>query len=160
MAVGELIGAAIGAMLLIYIAYMLVGGILTTVETATLTQTEVTHLQDDRLRTSLEITAHAQADGTVAVTLNNTGSVVIGNFTHMDLYLGDGVAAPLLYHHASAGAEPVWSELGISAGDAPERVHIGELDPGEALGMAAPYTGELHWIKVVAGNGATVETAV
>jgi len=26
--------------------------------------------------------------------------------------------------------------------------------------MAAPYAGELHWIKVVAGNGATAEMAV
>lgn len=160
MAVGELIGSAIGAMLLIYIAYVLVGGMLMTVETATLTQTELSHLQDDRLRTGIEVTAHSQGGGTVMVTLNNTGSVVVGNFTHMDLYLGNGTAVPLLYHHSSAGADPAWSELGISAGGAPERVHIGELDPGEALEMAAPYTGELHWIKVVAGNGATAEMAV
>ncbi|KAF5064373.1 hypothetical protein DSECCO2_285030 [anaerobic digester metagenome] len=160
MAVGELIGAAIGAMLLIYISYVLVGGMLTTVETATLTQTEVTHLQDDRLHTAIEITGHSLVDGYVGVTLNNTGSVVIGNFTHMDLYVGDGATTPLLYHHSSSGADPAWSLLGIYQGDEPERVHIGELDPGEALLMTAPYGDELHWIKVVAGNGATAELAV
>ena len=125
-----------------------------------MTQTEITHLQDDRLHTTLEITGHAVTDGTVGVTLNNTGSVIIGNFTHMDLYVGDGVTTPHLYHHISSGAVPAWSVVGIYQGDEPERVHIGELDPGEALLMTAPYGDELHWIKVVAGNGATAELAV
>ncbi|HQJ87713.1 MAG TPA: hypothetical protein PLY91_04135 [Methanoregulaceae archaeon] len=160
MAVGELIGAAIGAMLLIYIAYVLVGGMLTTVETATLTQTEVTHLQDDRLHTMLEIAGHSLENGTVDVSVKNSGSVVIGNFTHMDLYVGDGATIPLLYHHSSSGEVPAWSLQGIYLGAEPERVHIGALDPGETLVMTAPYSGELHWIKVVAGNGATAELVV
>lgn len=160
MAVGELIGAAIGAMLLIYISYVLVGGMLMTVEQATMTQTEVTHLQDDRLHTAIEITGHSVVDGTVGVTVNNSGSVVVGNFSHMDLYVGDGVSSPHLYHHTSSGAEPAWTLLGIYQGDEPERVHIGELDPGEALIMTAQYTDEIHWIKVVAGNGATAELVV
>jgi flagellar protein FlaF len=160
MAVGEIIGAAIGALVLIYIAYVLVGGMLTTVETVTLAQTEVTHMNEDRLNTALGLTSHAVDGETVTITLNNTGSVVIGNFTHMDLYLGDGSTQPTLFRHSSAGTSPNWTDQGIFSGGLAELVHPGELDPGEELVMQASYAGDLHWIKVVAGNGATVEAAV
>ena len=55
MAVAEIIGAAIGVLLLVVVAYLLVGGTLNAAETVGNAQKDLTLLNEARMRTSITI---------------------------------------------------------------------------------------------------------
>ena len=55
MPVGELIAAAVGLILLIIVAYVLVGSTIGTAETMASAQRDMTHLQEIRLHTDITV---------------------------------------------------------------------------------------------------------
>ena len=60
MAVAELIGAAIGVLLLVMVAYLLVGSTLSTAELMVTAQKDVTLQQESRMHTLFSITDQAE----------------------------------------------------------------------------------------------------
>jgi len=91
MAVSEIIGAAVGVLMLLLTAYMLMGGVLYTADVVTTAQKDNTLLQETRLGTGFEI-IYAEQSPTIQfinITINNTGSEVIRDFSHMDIIVNN-----------------------------------------------------------------------
>jgi flagellar protein FlaF len=86
MAVSEIIGAAVGVLMLLITAYMLMGGVLYTADVVTSAQKDNTLLQETRLGTDFEITnAEQSSDTSININISNIGSEVIRDFSHMDI---------------------------------------------------------------------------
>jgi flagellar protein FlaF len=157
MAVGELIGGAIGILLLVIVAYVLIGSTLSTAEITVSAQRDLTIMHEARVRTSITVTDanttwNAQ-DMTWRVTFNvtNSGSETLSTFQNMDVFLaaGDGTL-PVHYPFGSESDSTKWNATGIT----PDFVHPNQLDPGEKLaGIAIFSTPQPKWIEVVTGNG-------
>ncbi|WP_048145913.1 hypothetical protein [Methanosphaerula palustris] len=150
MAVGELIGAVVGVMLLVYVAYVLVGSVIMTAETVTSAQGDMGQLQEARMRTMINLSIDQVVDNTVYLNVTNTGGEPISDFTHMDVITSDGVGEPL-YHHFTTGAlsSQTWQNIQI----VPDYVHPGQLDPGEVLTLSVTDTYRPVWAQVITPNG-------
>lgn len=88
MAVAEIIGAAIGVLLLVVVAYLLVGGTLSAAETVGTAQKDLTLLNEARMRTSITISVPKVDDTTNTLTFNitNTGSEIVSDLPHVDVF--------------------------------------------------------------------------
>jgi flagellar protein FlaF len=86
MGFASIIATALGIILLIVTAYVLVSGVLVASETVVAAQKDMTAIQVKMLGTSLEITE--ATDNMTIVT--NTGSEPIRHFENMDLFIKDG----------------------------------------------------------------------
>ncbi|GAB6285272.1 MAG: hypothetical protein STSR0009_14730 [Methanoregula sp.] len=91
MAVSEIIGAAVGVLMLLITAYMLMGGVLYTADVVTSAQKDNTLLQETRLGTDFKIIYAEQSpnNGFINITIYNTGSEVIRDFSHMDIIVNN-----------------------------------------------------------------------
>jgi len=150
MAVGELIGAAVGVMLLVYVAYMLVGSVIMTAETVTSAQNDMGQVQEERMRTMINLSVDQVVDTTVYLNVTNTGGEPISDLTHLDVMTSAGTGVPI-YHHYTTGAlsSPVWTYQSIT----PDYVHPGQLDPGEVLTLSVTDAARPVWAEVVTPNG-------
>jgi len=98
MGFASIVATAIGIILLIVTAYVLVSGVLVASETVVAAQKDMTAIQVEMLGTSLEIT-EATDDN---LTVTNTGSEPIRDFENLDIYIfQDGEWT--LYRTSSAG---------------------------------------------------------
>lgn len=161
MAVGELIGGAIGILLLVIVAYVLVGATLSTAEIVSSAQQDITQNHITRLHTDITVTdiTNTQAGlyWTVRFNITNTGSETISSLKTMDVFISANTTsstAPTWYYFGD-GSYPTWNVTGHS----PDYIHPGQLDPGETIYAIAqyPYSDALerpNWIEVVTGNGA------
>ena len=139
MAVAEIIGTAIGTMLLLMVAYLLVGNVLTTAEVVSSAQKDLTLLSEMRLHTDLTITNVTVAGNPVNainLTVKNTGTEIISDFPHTDVFVyqagGSGYAE---YPFSTADAvESTWHGFILN-----DYVHPGELDPGESMYVNAYF---------------------
>jgi flagellar protein FlaF len=161
MAVAEIIGAAIGVMLLVIVAYMLVGSVLTTAEVVTTAQKDLTLLQEARLGTSITVNKSRAETSITGKELNfsvtNTGNALLSDFSHMDIYTGDGYATG--YQHytysTSCGTDNTWCRVKI----VPDSIHPDQLDPGEKMWVLATFTsGDPVWFQVSTSNGVNAQT--
>jgi len=145
-AVAEIIGSAIGAMILIIVAYLLVGNVLWTAEVVSNAQKDLTHLSESRLRTDITITNVTLSGPAVNLTIKNTGNEVVTDFPHSDVLLypiGDATGYQVYIYNATDTAAPgSWTKSILN-----DYVHPGELDPGETMYVNAYFTGStpLHF---------------
>ncbi len=162
MAVAEIVGAAIGVMMLVIVAYMLVGSVLTTAEVVTNAQKDLTLHQETRLGTGIMVNKSRFETNITGQVLNlnvtNTGNVVISDFDHMDVYSWDGTPngyRRYAYSPTCAGTENTWCKIII----VPDTLHPRQLDPGEKMWIAATFTGTNPvWFQVTTGNGVNAQT--
>jgi len=153
MAFASILTTAIGIILLIITAYVLVGGTLTATQTALTTQADMTAVHVKMLGTSIEIVStNVSSSDTLYISVLNSGSESITDLSHVDvLVLGDS-GAPVLYVKDSG-----WSKVSIS----PDTIYPNQWDPGEVMNMSVTYSsGVPKWVKVTTGNGAYASSYV
>jgi flagellar protein FlaF len=158
MAVADLIGAAVGVLLLVIVAYMLVGSTLSTAEIVTNAQKAVTLQEQTQLRTDFTITQVTGAslvnvnDYTFNCTINNTGKEIISDFQHMDIivYTRDTQVYQLCNYSTEISRPGTWTILDKGS----ETIHLSELDPGEAYQVMVTTSGiSPYWFQINTGNG-------
>ena len=157
MAVAEIIGAVIGVMLLLIVAYMLVGSVLTTAEVVTTAQKDITLLNEVRMRTSINLDSISCSDinpTNCTISVINNGNEIISDFNHMDILTGTGSGTDgfqyIYYNTTLCGNENIWCTLTI----VPDTIHPNELDPNETMWMRATVPGNKPtWFQVTTGNG-------
>jgi len=160
MAVAEIIGAAIGVMLLVIVAYMLVGSVLTTAEIVSTAQKDLTLQQEVRLRTSININKSETSilGKGINFSVKNTGNEMISDFDHMDIYTWDGSATEYqryTYDKYLLGTPGNWSIIRFES----DIVHPNQLDPGEKMWVWATFTGsDPLWFQMTTSNGVNAQT--
>lgn len=159
MAVAEIIGAAIGVMLLVIVAYMLVGSVLTTAEVVSTAQKDLTLQNEAQLKTSINVNkTEASITGNgFNFSVMNTGNEIISDFNHTDIYTWDGSESE--YQHytysTSCGTNNHWCKKMI----VPDTIHPNQLDPGEKMWIWATFTGgNPIWFQVTTSNGVNAQT--
>ena len=162
MAVAEIIGAAVGIVLLVIVAYVIVGGTLTAGETIATAQKDLAQLTEARLRTSIALDkSEVQISGQgLNFSVTNTGNEMIGDFTHMDVLIQNGGESGgyqhLTYTSGICGTAGTWCIYGNIV---PDTIHPGQLDPGEKMWIWATFTVESPvWFQVTTGNGINAQT--
>jgi flagellar protein FlaF len=146
MGAGTVIASAIGIILLIITAYFLIGGTLSAAKTAVLAQRDASQQENQRIHTRIEImNASANTDDKVTfIEVENTGSEVIGDFGHMEVYLFQGTQ-PYTYTNFSGQWNYTLQR---------DMVNPGLLDPDEVVNITVPYAGaDPAWVKVATANG-------
>jgi flagellar protein FlaF len=157
MAVAEIIGAAVGVLLLIIVAYVVVGSTLTAAETVSFAQKDLTQINEARLKTSIALNkteASLSGQGLNFSVVNN-GNEIIRDFSHMDILLGtvgeSGGYQHMIYDSDTCGKPGTWC---INGNLVPDTIHPRELDPGEKMWIWATFnTGSPVWFQVSTGNG-------
>lgn len=149
MGTASLIATSIAILLLVITAYVLVSGTIGTAEVVISAQRDATSTHEARLRTSIGINTTLLVPGisTLYILVENTGSEVITDFDHLDIYISDG-GSPVYYPR---GAVPgTWSLVTIT----PDAVHPGQLDPDETMNISVIYAGnDPEWVQVTTNNG-------
>ena len=133
MAGAEIIASAIGILCLIIFGYVLVGGILSTGENAASAQKDWTLQKESQLRTMISTTAEYESTGkTLVITIKNTGSEIIGDFKHMDIFVNASTEPPVRHYFNTTGLGVAWDSWN-STGISPTTIHPEMLDPGETM---------------------------
>ena len=157
MAVADMIGAAVGVILLVIVAYLLVGSVLSTSQIVTSAQKSATSLEEHQLKTDFTI-GQAGIDATgINCTITNTGNEPISDFSQMDVYVYDSdTGAYQLYRYASAPGTPgTWAILSRGT----DIVHPGELDPGETYRILVQTTGiSPAWFQITTANAVSASS--
>ncbi|HPS23804.1 MAG TPA: hypothetical protein PLM60_10425 [Methanoregulaceae archaeon] len=152
MAVADLIGAAVGVLLLVIVAYLLVGSTLSTAEIVTNAQKAAALQEQTQLRTDFTI-EEAATENTYNIncTINNTGKEIISDFKHMDVIVYDfGTQDFRVYPYSATERIGAWTI--IDKGQ--EIIHPSELDPGETYRILIQTTGSSPvWFQITTGNG-------
>ena len=143
MAGAEIIGAAIGVLLLILVGYLLIGSALTTAEVVTSAQKDISMQNDARLKTDIAINYLSfpvtfPATNTFKFSLNNTGSESIKDFPHMDIFSYESSWGYQRYNYTNS-SNAFAGEWTIIQFDR-DFVHPNMLDPGEAVWICATYS--------------------
>jgi hypothetical protein len=142
MSAGPLIASGIGILLLVTVAYILIGGTLVTTEVMVEAQSNLATYQEARMRTAIAVQNTSIADSTLFVEVENTGSEPVVGVPSIDVYLqSEGVPVYVPFGN--------WSKVSIT----PDEVHPGELDPGETLNLSVTYDIIPTWVQVVTPNG-------
>jgi len=131
MAGAEIIGAAIGVLLLILVGYLMIGSALITAEVVTSAQKDITIQNEARLQTVFTISG-IYSSSVLTVNIVNSGSETIGDFNHMDVYVTQQGGSPAYHSFTVTGigvAGSSWNCTGIS----PDNIHPGMLDPDETM---------------------------
>ncbi len=155
MAVSELIGAAVGVILLVIVAYVVVGSILFAADTMANTQKDLTAQQESRIRTAFSLTDQFNSTDQsyiIYANITNTGTEIISDFKHMDV---------IVYDKESGGYEVcIYDEAGGTQGTwnidttYSEFIHPNELDPGERYRIRVVIKGnQPKWLQVTTANG-------
>lgn len=164
MAVAEIIGSAVGVLLLVIVAYLLVGGTLSTAETVVAAQKDMTLLHEMRLKTSISLSdaVHESTAGVsnfLNLTVTNTGNEVVPEFEHIDVYTYDAgnTASYYRYDDTKTGTPGTWFIIDYSR----DAIHTAELDPGDIMRISVilpttEYTPDS--VQMTTSNGVTALT--
>jgi flagellar protein FlaF len=158
MAAASLIASALGIVLILITAYILVGGTVMTSETVVNAQKDMTALQVKMIGTSMDIMDVSPSNPRF-ITIENTGSEAIRNFEQIDVFLTFSGSSPAIYRYNTEGGIGYWKIINI----APDSVHPQQWDPGEVLNMSVEYpaeAGTLIGVQVTTGNGASAVRAI
>ena len=139
MAVAEIIGAAIGVMMLVIVAYVLVGGVLTAAEVVNNAQKDNTLQQEIRLGTDFKITTINQDTYSINISIQNTGNEVIRDFSHIDIFVNNNTAG---YQY-------------LTIDDLPDNIRTKQLGPNKTTWIKAIFNSSFtaQEVVVVTGNG-------
>lgn len=155
MAASELIGAAVGVILLIIVAYVVVTSTLVTAETVAGTQKELTLRQETRMRTALSLSDlynTTDQSSIIMANLSNTGTETISDFKHMDVLVYDQelMVYGICTYDETGGTAGTWN----IANRYGEFIHPYSLDPGERYQIRIMTTGnQPKWIQVTTADG-------
>jgi len=152
MAVADLIVAAVGVILLVIVAYLLVGAVISTSQIVTNAQKSATLLEENQLKTDFSITNATITDASDFIcTLDNTGNEPISDFTHMDVIVYDKSSNTYnLYPYSTSAIPGTWNI--VSQGN--DLTHPSELYPGNSYIIKVMTTGSSpYWFQITTGNG-------
>lgn len=153
MAVAEIIGAAIGVLLLVVVAYILVGSTLSTAELVVTAQNDLTLNHEQRLRTDLEITDKIIEGSAINFSVRNSGSEIITDFAHTTVLSYDGVSpgyTGYIYQKDVIPSGGYWSITRFEN----DYLHPKSLDPGESMRCMATFSGDTPlWFQITTANG-------
>jgi flagellar protein FlaF len=159
MAVAEIIGAAIGVLLLVVVAYLLVGGTLTAAETMATAQKDITLLHETRLRTSINISYYAfEGADKLKFNITNNGNEMVSDLPQMDVFSFDETNGYTHYTYDSydLGNPGNWSVAGFEN----DYIHAKELDPGVTMSVNITYSIKPTSIQVTTSNGVSAVSIV
>jgi flagellar protein FlaF len=154
MPVGELIAAAVGLILIIVVAYVLVGSTIGTAETMASAQRDMTHLQEIRLHTDITVMSASGSPQTNPEIVNfgvaNNGSVTINNrdFENMDVIIINQSEYYPPYYYTNSSGSVIWDSP-------PTSFNPGDTLNGTVLSTNQPVCTGSYWIEVVTVNGVT-----
>jgi len=153
MAVADLIGAAVGVLLLVIVAYLLVGSTISTAQIVTTAQKSVTLQEQVQLRTDFTITDATPGLSGFNCTIKNTGTEIISDFTHMDVIVYDNSSNNYQLYTYNGNGESTGTWTISSYGN--EVIHAHELDPGESyiLQVTTSTGTSPSWFQITTGNG-------
>jgi len=157
--------AAVGILMLIIVAYLVVGSTLSTADIITSTQKDVTLQNEERMRTEISFftlnVTKTPLPSEITLCLNNTGSETIRGLTYMDIFTKNSTG--ILHYRYDPDYEttsPVPVTWGIDHIDR-DFINWGLVDPGEAVWINATYAGEKPTnILVATGNGVYTSTTI
>lgn len=161
MAVAEIIGSAVGVLLLVIVAYLLVGGTIATAETVVAAQKDMTLLQEMRLRTHITIDSVTSNDTAITFSITNDGDETISGLSKIDVFSFNSTNHDYIhykYDDAKTSAEETWFETSFEN----DVVHANQLDPGVTMhGVAILYGGDKpHNIRIITSNGVSAEKII
>jgi flagellar protein FlaF len=153
MAAAGIIGTAVGVILLIVVAYVVVGATLTAAETMSNAQKDVTLQNQMRIGTAFTITDERHNSSVIYSNVTNTGTEIIRDFNHMDILVYDGVSKDYQicnFNTTISGTQCTW-EISEHYQD---YIHPSELDPGEKYQFRVNTMGfSPDWFQITTGNG-------
>ncbi|MDD1698974.1 MAG: hypothetical protein LUQ36_11470, partial [Methanoregula sp.] len=150
-AVAGIIAAAVGVMLLIVVGYVVVGATITTAETVTNAQKDVTLQNEIRLGTAIVITDPLQSSSNITSNVTNTGTEIISDFRHMDVLVYDSGSNDFQVCTYNPGGNPGTWDISNRYQDF---IHPSELDPGEKYQIRVATNGSSpYWFQITTGNG-------
>ena len=151
MAVAGIIAAAVGVMLLIVVGYVVVGATITTAETVTNAQKDVTLQNEIRLGTGIVITDPLQSSSNITSNVTNSGTEIISDFRHMDVIVYDtGSNNYQVCTYDASGSPGTWDITNRYQ----DFIHPSELDPGEKYQIRVATSGSSpSWFQITTGNG-------
>jgi len=170
MAVAEIIGAAVGVLLLVLVAYLLVGGTLSMAETVATAQKDLTTLQEARLRTSITIVDHAINGSQIDFHITNDGNEPITDLPHMDVFSYNKTDPYTGYNRYTYDKENIvvegtWYIPGNGFKD--DDIHPGQLDPGVTAWIVMIPSASEPWyypkpdyIQVTTNNGISAVSSI
>lgn len=152
MGAGTIIATAIAITLLIITGYVLIGGTLSTARIVAMAQQAAVEREGQRIHTQIKI-LNASTNTTTQQTfidVKNTGSEVVGDFDHMEVYLLQGTQP---YAYTNLSVPWIWT-FTIN----PDTIHPTLLDPDEVVNITVaydpdPFKGVPTWVKVTTANG-------
>ena len=162
MAAAEIIGTAIGVMLLIIVAYILTGSTLISAETVANAQKDLTLQNEVRLKTDIAFTNGEKGiEGSMLnFSVTNTGNEVISDFDHMDVYTYSSATSGFQhysYDKYNLGNTGNWSITRIDN----DFIHPNQLDPGEKMWVSATFSGSIpRGVQIVTSNGVYASAVV
>jgi len=150
-AVAGIIAAAVGVMLLIVVGYVVVGATITTAETVTNAQKDVTLQNEMRLGTAIVITDPVYSSSNITSNITNTGTEIISDFRHMDVIVYDTGSYDYQVCTYDSGGNPGTWDITNRYQDF---IHPSELDPGEKYQIRIATMGSSpSWFQITTGNG-------
>ena len=133
----EIIGAAVGVLLLIIVAYVVVGVLPSLQERPSPTPRKISPCNRKPVcRHALEIADKDKNGPVINISMYNTGTESIRDFSHMVIFThtnGDTAGYRTCTYDSSCGIEGTWC-IPASLGISPDTIHPGVLDPGEKSG--------------------------
>ena len=158
MAVAEIIGAAVGVLLLVIVAYLLVGGTLSTAETVVAAQKDITQIQEMRLRTHITIDSATHNATAITFSITNTGDETISDLSKIDIFSYNETRSEYIHYRYNAAktyAEQTWYDTSFEN----DVVHASQLDPGVTMhGEAILMSGDRPYnIRIITPNGISAE---
>jgi flagellar protein FlaF len=150
----------VGVILLVIVAYVLVGATLSTAEIVVSAQKDQTLISEARLRTDLALNkSEISITGKgLNFSVTNIGNEVIADFTHIDIYTFDNGITEYqhyTYDKDTTHAAGTWALLSIEN----DYIHPNQIDPGEKAWIMAVFSGSNPvWVQVSTHNGVTAQT--
>lgn len=161
MAVAEIIGAAVGILLLVIVAYLIVGGTLSVAETVSSAQKDLTATTESRLRTDMTMTgSEITVSGTNNLTFSviNNGNEAISDYDHIEVFSSNtsGPGYSRYTYSEPSGTINTWAIVKRDN----DIIHPNQTDPGEKIWITATFVGQDPiWVQVTTNNGVSAQIA-